>query len=149
MDHEPVITELPPLEIKEEDEEEMPSTLPTFGPIETPLPSSGQAVLIATEGLEEEWNDAMVLIFSDGMFSVMLGSGEVSNVKGKEVAYNTAHQVRLPVGTRCVALCRDKEQVGGFRSAVVAEPPKILNKNRYLVFFDDGYAAYVAHSDLF
>lgn len=146
-DHEPVIQELPPLDIKEEDEE-LPNTLPPSGPMETPIPTSGQGVLIAAQDLDEEWCDAVVENVHEGIFIVKLGSGEVKSVRGKEIAYNTSHQVMLPVGTRCVALCRDKEQVGGFKSSIVAEPPKSLNKNRYLIFFDDGYPAYVAHRDL-
>eukprot|EP00092_Neocalanus_flemingeri_P039054 GFUD01042514.1.p1 GENE.GFUD01042514.1~~GFUD01042514.1.p1 ORF type:complete len:1002 (-),score=358.73 GFUD01042514.1:84-3089(-) len=146
-DHESVIRELPPLDIKEEEEEEL-SALPPAGPVERPTPKHGQGVLATTKGLEEEWSEAIVELVSGDKFSVKLRDGKVKKVCGKEVAYDTAHNVRLPVGTRCVAFCRDKEQVGVFRSGVVAEPPKILNKNRYLVFLDDGYPAYVAHMDL-
>ena len=30
----------------------------------------------------------------------------------------------------------------------MAEAPKVSNKNRYLVFFDDGYAVYLHHKDI-
>ena len=35
-----------------------------------------------------------------------------------------------------------------FYSGVIAEPPKTMNKHRYLVFFDDGYASYIRHDDI-
>ena len=57
--------------------------------------------------------------------------------------------VRLPVGTRCVGLYREQpEQPGTWYSGVVAEPPKQTNRNRYLIFFDDGYASYLHHHEI-
>ena len=115
-----------------------------------PTPSSGQSVLVAFQGLREEWAEAEVVKVSGDLFSVKFGDKNVKKVSGQEVAYNMSHKERLPVGTRCVVLCRDKEQLDMviYKSAVVAEPPKVLNKNRYLVFFDDGSPAYVPHKDL-
>ena len=48
----------------------------------------------------------------------------------------------LQVGTRVIGLYKEPESqdIGGFYSGIVAEPPKAMNKYRYLVFFDDGYA---------
>ena len=48
---------------------------------------------------------------------VKFGGGEVSQVRWKEVAFINPHQVRLPVGTRCVAVYNDKEQVEMYRLA--------------------------------
>ncbi len=42
-------------------------------------------------------------------------------------------QGMLMVGTRCIGL-----DEGDFYSCIVAEVAKFANKNRYLVFFDDG-----------
>ena len=68
---------------------------------------------------------------------------------GRQVAYAEACSVRLPVGLRVIALYREPPtQPGAFYSGIVAEPPKIINKQRYLVFFDDGYASYIAHKDV-
>ena len=67
----------------------------------------------------------------------------------KNLAYLEVPPTRLTVGTRCVGLFRDKPtQPGAYYSGVIAEPTKTLNKNRYLVFFDDGYANYIQHEDL-
>ena len=38
--------------------------------------------------------------------------------------------------------------LSGFYSGIIAEPPKTMNKFRYLVFFDDGYASYIPHKDI-
>ena len=37
---------------------------------------------------------------------------------------------------------------GAFYSGIIAEPPKVMNKYRYLVFFDDGYASYIPHEEI-
>ena len=49
----------------------------------------------------------------------------------------------LSVGTRCIASVD-----GTFRSGVVIEPPKKVNRERYLVFFDDISPAYVYHGNV-
>ena len=66
----------------------------------------------------------------------------------KHIAYNWAATVKLQVGTRIIAVYVDPDSPNGkqdFYSGIIAEPPKNMNKNRYLVFFDDGYASYVCH----
>ncbi|XP_049521753.1 LOW QUALITY PROTEIN: histone-lysine N-methyltransferase SETDB1-like [Dermacentor silvarum] len=63
----------------------------------------------------------------------------------REMAYAERAAVILPVGTRVVATYSD-ESVPPRQSlyaGLIAEPPKPLNRYRYLVFFDDGYAQYV------
>lgn len=56
------------------------------------------------------------------------------------------------MGTRVIALYRDHASGNcsedDFYSGIVAEPPKIMNKYRYLIFFDDGYASYISHGDI-
>ena len=67
----------------------------------------------------------------------------------RHLAYTTASKATLAVGTRCIGLYRENSaQLGAFYSGVIAEPPKTINSNRYLVFFDDGYASYIAHEDV-
>ncbi|XP_026322572.1 uncharacterized protein LOC113232150 [Hyposmocoma kahamanoa] len=65
------------------------------------------------------------------------------------LAYAEPASVRLTIGTRVIALFKDKNTVlrEAFYSGVVAEMPNPVNKYRYLVFFDDGYAQYVHHVD--
>lgn len=63
----------------------------------------------------------------------------------RELAYVDRPVVILPVGTRVVATysdeCNPPRQ--SLYAGIIAEPPKPLNRYRYLVFFDDGYAQYV------
>jgi len=66
-----------------------------------------------------------------------------------QLAFTSPASVRLPVGTRCIGLFKEQQELpGAYYSGIVAEPPKVINKNRYLVFFDDGYASYIPHQDI-
>ena len=84
-------------------------------------------------------------------------SSYFKTLSAKHVAYDCAVSVRLQVGTRIIAIYNDHQQddrsqsaqIGGeYYSGIVAEPPKAMNKHRYLVFFDDGYASYIKHQDI-
>lgn len=68
-------------------------------------------------------------------------------VTGKQMAYSKPSAVRYPVGTRVIAVFQNTDSPGkeAYYVGLIAEPPKHLNKFRYLVFFDDGYAQYVPH----
>ena len=67
----------------------------------------------------------------------------------RHLAYTQASKEGLKVGTRCIGLYREHDgQEGAFYSGIIAEPPKTINGNRYLVFFDDGYASYIAHENV-
>lgn len=67
----------------------------------------------------------------------------------KHLAYNYPATVKLKVGTRCIGLYKENMVgKGAFYSGIIAEPPKVMNKFRYLVFFDDGYASYIPHDDV-
>lgn len=63
----------------------------------------------------------------------------------RELAYADRPTVILPVGTRVVATYSDEcvPPRQSLYAGLIAEPPKPLNRYRYLVFFDDGYAQYV------
>lgn len=43
----------------------------------------------------------------------------------------------------------DKVSAYSYYAGVVAEAPKYLNLYRYLIFFDDGYAQYCTHDQVF
>lgn len=72
----------------------------------------------------------------------------------KQMAYNHPCPFILPVGSRVIAKFRDEicsadsPTNGQYYAGVVAEPPKATSKNRYLIFFDDGYAQYVYPQDV-
>ncbi|CAH0761854.1 unnamed protein product [Diatraea saccharalis] len=65
------------------------------------------------------------------------------------LAYNEPTDVRMTIGTRVIALFKDTNdnKRDSFYSGIIAEVPNPVNKYRYLIFFDDGYAQYVRHSD--
>ncbi|XP_009949429.1 PREDICTED: histone-lysine N-methyltransferase SETDB1, partial [Leptosomus discolor] len=52
------------------------------------------------------------------------------------------------VGRRVVAKYKDGNQVWLY-AGIVAETPNIKNKDRFLIFFDDGYASYVKEWELY
>ena len=69
----------------------------------------------------------------------------------KHLAYYDPATVRLQVGTRIIGIFKESEDgmvAGSYYSGIVAEPPKQMNKHRYLVFFDDGYASYIHHANI-
>ncbi|EFN63124.1 Histone-lysine N-methyltransferase eggless, partial [Camponotus floridanus] len=72
----------------------------------------------------------------------------IKTISGKQLAVAESCQVMIPVGTRVVAIFHDITS-SNYYSGIIAEPPKSTNKYRYLVFFDDGYAQYVTHKDIF
>ncbi|KAL7647262.1 UNVERIFIED_CONTAM: hypothetical protein RMT77_002520 [Armadillidium vulgare] len=73
-------------------------------------------------------------------------------IPGRHIAYFNACPTRIPVGTRIIARYKDEDQKpmegGSFYVGIIAEIPTGANKHRYLIFFDDGYAQYVNHSDV-
>ena len=152
-DHEPVIKELSPLDIIEENVEENSNTVvPPSGEFSRPTLSPGDGVFVKCRE-EECWVncvvESVVNLLNESIFTVAMPDSNKKEARGQELAYNTAHTAQLPVGTRCVGLYQDKdEETAVYKSCVVAEPPKIMNKYRYLVFYDSGCPAYVQHKDL-
>ncbi|XP_045770387.1 uncharacterized protein LOC123870932 isoform X2 [Maniola jurtina] len=62
------------------------------------------------------------------------------------LAYFEPSEVRMTIGTRVIALFKDISARQAYYSGIVAEIPNPVNKYRYLIFFDDGYAQYAPHS---
>ena len=135
---------------------------PAGGVLSRPALVTGQQVIAMRHGNLQTWKPGMVEEVQDPgevderlyriRFEAVQGNKNVVQkklLKIKNVAYSSVSRVRLPVGTRCIGLFRETEdQPGAFYSGVVAEPPKQTNRNRYLVFFDDGYASYIRHEEL-
>ncbi|XP_073466376.1 histone-lysine N-methyltransferase SETDB1 isoform X1 [Aquarana catesbeiana] len=89
----------------------------------------------------------------------MVGPGKKYKVKfdnkgksllsGNHIAYEYHPPLdKLFVGSRVVARYKDGNQVWLY-AGIIAEPPSNKNKMRFLIFFDDGYASYVTHSELY
>ena len=93
------------------------------------------------KGKAQEIQRQFQVIFTDDQTTKYLNS--------KQLAHHDELSTRIPVGERVIAVYKDEDQEeGDFFPAIVAEAPKEANKNRYLVFFDDGYATYLEHKDL-
>ena len=87
---------------------------------------------------------------STRMFKVKFDEdGHTKDVTAKQLAHISKLDRRIPVGERVIAVYKDEDQEeGDFFPAIIAEAPKVSNKNRYLVFFDDGYAVYLEHKEI-
>ncbi|XP_065169698.1 histone-lysine N-methyltransferase eggless [Atheta coriaria] len=85
-----------------------------------------------------------------------LGSREQRRfVEGRNIAYSETLPILLEIGTRVIALFDESNSVPHsnrlkvYYPGIVGEFPCAFNKYRYLIFFDDGYALYVHHREVF
>ena len=143
------------------------ASLPPPGKLERPELTIGEKVYGIKGNILNVWKVANVVEITPGterkykLRFESLKDGNVSSyfktVSAKHSAYTYPASVRLLVGTRIIAVYNDHQhddrhqsspQGGEFYSGIIAEPPKAMNKHRYLVFFDDGYASYVKHQDI-
>ncbi|XP_059835956.1 histone-lysine N-methyltransferase SETDB1-B isoform X1 [Hypanus sabinus] len=92
---------------------------------------------------------AIVATGSNNKYKVKFDNKGKSLLSGNHIAYDYHPQGdRLMVGSRVVAKYKDGNSVWLY-AGIVAETPNIKNKSRFLIFFDDGYASYVALSELY
>ncbi|XP_012219332.1 histone-lysine N-methyltransferase eggless [Linepithema humile] len=124
------------------------------GPLVKPTPEPDSNVYI-TKNPIMPWIRAKVLSITSKnpwLFRVKLMqkkyNGAVKTVYGNLLALAEPSKVVIPVRTRVVAIFHDVN-ASNYYSGIIAEPPKSTNKFRYLVFFDDGYAQYVYHKDVY
>lgn len=143
--------------------------LPPIGPLVRPKPRANDIVYVMKMSFFGVWlkgrvnevitNTASGAPLVQTLYKVkmeILGSRKqysIKTVSGRHMAYPNPAQVRLPVGTRVIAVFQDDEsgnqnKGGSYYSGLIAEPPKSNNRYRYLVFFDDGYAQYVNHNKI-
>ncbi|XP_013774016.2 histone-lysine N-methyltransferase SETDB1-like isoform X1 [Limulus polyphemus] len=99
--------------------------------------------------------DIRILAEGEKQYRVKLESKKTNSSQkvyysGKHLAYIDPPDVILPVGSRIIAYYRDEHWSlqAALYAGIIAEPPKVMNSYRYLVFFDDGYAQYVKHSEV-
>ena len=131
-----------------------PSSLsfPPIAPVLKDKPTVGVKVYAMKEtNLLSPWKPAEVLEVKpkgkDFQYKVRFSDDVCKTMTGKQLAYEKESQVRLAVGTRCIAIYKEDGEAE-YYPAVIAERPKVVNENRYLVFYDDGYASYLEHSEL-
>lgn len=168
QDFELKIKELPPVDLNKYDNQAPVSSLsssslpPAGGQLVRAQLTVGQNVLAMRHTNLQGWKL--------GVIEEVQNSGDVANrlykvkfestqgnkkvihikiLKINHVAYSYKCKSRFTVGTRCVGLYKEStDPMGSFYSGIIAEPPKTTNRNRYLVFFDDGYASYLHHDEI-
>ena len=133
---------------------------PSSGNLKKPELTVGQDAYAMRQNILQVWRTGTVeeVIRKDGDVQYKMrfegfhaGKKSVQSkiLPPQHLAYTRPAGVRLPVGTRCIALFKEQPGLpGAYYSGIVAEPPKAINKNRYLLFFDDGYASYIPHNDI-
>lgn len=144
------------------------ASLPPTGNLERPELKLNENVYAVRGNILTAWKKASVVEIVPGVdvkYKLRLESlkdgqcisSQFKLLSAKFLAYSYAASVRLPVGIRIIAIYNDHQQNdrsespqqgGEYYSGIIAEPPKAMNKHRYLVFFDDGYASYVKHQDI-
>ncbi|XP_001952618.2 histone-lysine N-methyltransferase eggless [Acyrthosiphon pisum] len=128
----------------------VPANLPVEGPLEYPGVEAGQIVYAMKLTKNDPWYIAKIKnIVNEDYVHVMFYTGE-KLVTTKQIAHHTLNSVRFPVGCRVIAKFTDpnSKYTDEFYAGLIAEPPKMLNNFRYLIFFDDGCAQYRHHQDI-
>ncbi|XP_026812742.1 histone-lysine N-methyltransferase eggless-like [Rhopalosiphum maidis] len=128
----------------------IPANLPMEGPLEYPPLESGQTVYAMKSTLIQPWYRCKIKTLINIDYVHVKFENDEKLVTTKEIAFCTLNPVRFPVGCRVIAKYTDPNyrHVDEFYAGVVAEPPKMLNEFRYLIFFDDGYVQYRQHQDI-
>ncbi|XP_029347320.1 histone-lysine N-methyltransferase eggless [Acyrthosiphon pisum] len=98
------------------------------------------------------WFEATITCeFIDKIYCVKFDDETEKVLNYKNLAYiDAASQAQYPVGSRVIAKFQDVDikLTDKFYVGIIAEPPKLLNNFRYMIFFDDGYVQYVCHKNI-
>ncbi|XP_024937729.1 histone-lysine N-methyltransferase eggless isoform X2 [Cephus cinctus] len=131
-----------------------PADIPPLGPLIKPIPDVDSIVYVMKNPLMPWVKGKVQSVISKTPVHCRVKllskryNSMVKSVYGKQLAVDVLCPVVVPVGTRVVAIFHDITG-SDYHSGVIAEPPKSINKYRYLIFFDDGYAQYVTHKNIF
>ncbi|XP_055641040.1 histone-lysine N-methyltransferase eggless [Toxorhynchites rutilus septentrionalis] len=94
------------------------------------------------------------------LFNQGANTTPVKVVPARYLAYRHSFNVKLPLGTRVIARFDagttqptqtkqpSQTKTCSFYPGIIAESFGKYNRQRYLIFFDDGYAQYVGHGDV-
>ncbi|CAK1546469.1 unnamed protein product [Leptosia nina] len=143
--------------------EEAPPDLPPAGEIKRPPLVAGMPVFVM-RNMFGTWQKSRIVEFlSRGNAAqhtyttcrIKFDRAQKNSFKvvtGRYVAYSEPANARMTIGTRVIALFQgstenEEKQRETYYSGVVAEIPNPVNKFRYLIFFDDGYAQYASHAN--
>ncbi|XP_067135489.1 histone-lysine N-methyltransferase SETDB1-like isoform X3 [Centruroides vittatus] len=133
--------------------------LPGIGPVIRKELSVGMRVYAMRASYLGVWQRARIVniktnILGKKYCKIKFDMGKANSNRAylpKHLAYFQPPDVILSVGSRVVAHYRDEHWSprSSLYAGVIAEPPKLMNRYRYLVFFDDGYAQYVKHNEVY
>ncbi|XP_033752010.1 histone-lysine N-methyltransferase SETDB1-B-like [Pecten maximus] len=85
---------------------------------------------------------------SERKYSIKFDGKGKKVLSPKHVAFKDSLVRQIYVGTRVIALYRDEDSTSSYYAGIVAETPNGRNQQRYLIFFDDGYAQYSLAVDI-
>ncbi|XP_023214886.1 histone-lysine N-methyltransferase SETDB1-like [Centruroides sculpturatus] len=129
--------------------------LPSIGRVERSDLVIGMQVIASKLSFLHSWCRAVILDALNGSQGEKLYRIRFDGKKnggslctGKQLAYIDNPWVILPVGSRIVASYKNDFNELLYHAGIVAEPPKVMNNYRYLVFFDNGHAQYVKHAEI-
>ncbi|KAM8794504.1 histone-lysine N-methyltransferase SETDB1 [Eudromia elegans] len=99
------------------------------------------------------WHKGMLIaiqtVGAGKKYKVKFDNKGKSLLSGNHIAYDYhPSPEKHYVGSRVVAKYKDGNQVWLY-AGIVAETPNVKNKDRFLIFFDDGYASYVKEWELY
>ncbi|CAI6355120.1 unnamed protein product [Macrosiphum euphorbiae] len=128
----------------------VPANLPREGILEYPVIKAGKIVYGMKSTIKDPWHRCKIKnIINEDYVHVVFQTGEKLLTK-KQIAHPTLNSVRFPVGCRVIAKYTDfnTKSIDAFYPGLIAEPPKMLNNFRYLIFFDGGFVQYRQHQDI-
>ncbi|XP_074597391.1 histone-lysine N-methyltransferase eggless-like [Brevipalpus obovatus] len=124
--------------------------IPPKGPVRRIILQKGDIVIACSNTRDvhcSPWKRAKIEETHDRSFMVKFLKDDhlpTSFVDEKFIAYGHKSDVLLPRKTRVVATIAENEESDEFYPGFVAETPTPTNHYRYLVFFDNGCACYIA-----
>lgn len=145
------------------------STAPQKDEFSRPAVNVGQFYFAVKHKLLSNWAECQVVeavsVADKALYKVNFlynqgaGAAPIKVVPAKYLAYRHSFNVKLPLGTRVIArfdagttqpASKQSQQIknSSFYPGIIAESFGKYNRNRYLIFFDDGYAQYVTHGDV-
>ncbi|XP_072214766.1 histone-lysine N-methyltransferase SETDB1 isoform X2 [Excalfactoria chinensis] len=136
--------------------QQTPAALQSSGPAVGDLSNDGDlrvGMRILGKKRTKTWHKGTLIaiqtVGAGKKYKVKFDNKGKSLLSGNHIAYDYHPSPdKHYVGSRVVAKYKDGDQVWLY-AGIVAETPNVKNKDRFLIFFDDGYASYVKEWELY
>lgn len=105
-----------------------------------------------TKDICSPWRKAKIEMIQDPFYKVKFLKDDhlpTSFLEEKHIAYSQKSDVLLPRKSRVVAPISEEPETDEFYPGFIAEKPTPANNYRYLVFFDNGCACYIAIDNVY